>query len=267
MDVNQVRAAFNAQVRQNTTILEPGVAAIEADPGVLREIATPGQGLSCITWSELDEQNADAAIAAQLEFFGRRGEPFEWKLFGYDQPADLGQRLLRAGFEPDDEEVMLVAETSRITSGQVVLPDDVRLVRVTDPAGVETATDVHDELKPGSARRARHVNRMLAALADEREPMALVAAMVGDEPVSSARIDFGPGPDFAGLFSGATVPAWRGRGIYRAIVTYRAGLAAARGYNYLRVETSLMSRPILRRLGFEPVATTTPYRWRPGGSG
>jgi GNAT superfamily N-acetyltransferase len=267
VDVNEVRAAFNAQVRRNAAVLEPGVAAIEASSGVLREIAVPGQGFSCICWSDLDEQSADAAIAAQLEFFGRRGEAFEWKLFGYDQPADLGQRLLRAGFVPDDEEVMLVAETARIASDLVVPPDGVRLVRVTDPAGVEAATAVHDELKPGSARRARHVSRMLAALADPREPMALVVAMVGEEPVSSARIDFGPGADFAGLFSGGTVPAWRGRGIYRAIVAYRAGLAAARGYKYLRVETSLMSRPILRRLGFEPVATTTPYLWRPGRSG
>jgi GNAT superfamily N-acetyltransferase len=104
---------------------------------------------------------------------------------------------------------------------------------------------------------------MLAALADEREPMALVVAMTGDEAVGSARVDFGPGATFAGLFSAVTVPAWRGRGIYRALVAYRAGLAAARGYRYLRVETSLMSRPILRRLGFEPVATTTPYLWSP----
>jgi hypothetical protein len=29
------------------------------------------------------------------------------------------------------------------------------------------------------------------------------------------------------------------------------------------VETTTMSRPILRRLGFEPVATTTTYVWNP----
>jgi GNAT superfamily N-acetyltransferase len=264
MDLDQVRAAFDAQIRRNTTVLEPGVAAISATPGVLREIAVRGQGFSCITWSELDEQSADAAIAEQLAFFRSRGEAFEWKLFGYDRPADLGQRLTRAGLVPDDEEVMLVAETSHIAP-EVVLPGGVRLVRVTDTAGVEAATSVHEELKPGSPRRARHVSRMLAGLADERAPIALVVAMAGDEPVSSARVDFGPGPDFAGLYAAATVPAWRGRGIYRALVACRAGLAAARGYRYLRVETSVMSRPILRRLGFEPVAATTPYLWEPGG--
>jgi GNAT superfamily N-acetyltransferase len=101
------------------------------------------------------------------------------------------------------------------------------------------------------------------ALADEERRTAVVVAMAGDKPVSSARITFGPGPDFAGLYSAATRPGWRGRGIYRAIVAYRARLAADRGLAYLRVETTTMSRPILRRLGFEPVTTTTTYVWTP----
>ncbi len=63
-----------------------------------------------------------------------------------------------------------------------------------------------------------------------------------------------------------TVPAWRGRGIFRALVAYRAGLAAARGYRYLQVDALPASRPILQRLGFKPVASTTPYVWAPPAS-
>jgi GNAT superfamily N-acetyltransferase len=262
MNIEDIRTAFDAQVRRNTTMLAPGVAEISAEPGVLRELAVPGQGLSCIPWSGLDASNADEAIAAQVEFFRRRGETFEWTLLGYDKPPDLASRLRRAGFVPDEEEVMLVAETSHI-AGDLPPPDGIRLVRVCDAAGVEAAATVHADLEPGSARRARHVNRQLAALADDREPTAIVVALAGSQAVSSARVDFGPGPDFAGLFSAGTVAGWRGRGIYRAIVAYRARLAAERGYRYLRVDAGAMSRPILRRLGFEPVATTTSYVWSP----
>jgi GNAT superfamily N-acetyltransferase len=92
----------------------------------------------------------------------------------------------------------------------------------------------------------------------------MVVAMAGDEPVCSARIEFLPGTEFAGLWGGGTVPAWRGRGIYRALVAYRAGLAAARGYRYLQVDASPDSRPILERLGFVRLARTTPYVWEPG---
>ena len=262
MDIEALRAAFDAQVRRNTADLRPGVAEIRATDRVVREQAVPGLGLSCVTWSGLDEHTADDAIAAQIEYFGRRGEPFEWQLLGYDQPADLGDRLVRAGLRPDEEEVLLFAETARI-AGDVPPPAGIRLVDVQDEAGVEAAASTQEDLRPGGARRARHVSRLLAGLADERAPLAVVVAMAGDEPVCSATISFGPGTEFAGLNSANTRTGWRGRGIYRAIVAHRARLAAARGFSHLRVETTTMSRPILRSLGFEAVTATTTYTWRP----
>ena len=114
-----MRAAFDAQIRRNTRVGEPG-AVVEADAGVLRWLA-PGTRTSCITWSELTRDSADAVIAAQVRYFAARGTPIEWKLYDYDQPADLAQRLLAAGFVADDEELMLVAETAGIDS-DVKLP-------------------------------------------------------------------------------------------------------------------------------------------------
>lgn len=72
-----------------------------------------------------------------------------------------------------------------------------------------------------------------------------------------------PGGRFAGLWGGGTVPEWRGRGLYRALVARRARVAAERGYRYLRVDASDMSRPILARLGFTQLSTTTPYVHEP----
>ena len=69
---------------------------------------------SCIIWSALTGGTADTVIAAQKAYFTSRGTPVEWKYYDYDQPADLPDRLVAAGFEPDDEEVMLVAETAPI---------------------------------------------------------------------------------------------------------------------------------------------------------
>jgi GNAT superfamily N-acetyltransferase len=95
------------------------------------------------------------------------------------------------------------------------------------------------------------------------EHVQMVVAMAGDEPVSAARVEFVPGTEFAGLWGGGTVPAWRQKGIFRALVAYRAGLAAARGYRYLQVDALPTSRPILLRLGFQSVARTTPYVFTP----
>lgn len=40
--------------------------------------------------------------------------------------------------------------------------------------------------------------------------------------------------------------------------------AAARGVRFLQVDASDDSRPILERLGFVAITTTTPYVWTPG---
>lgn len=256
-----MRAAFDAQIRRRTRADEPG-AVVEAGAGVLRWVA-PGTRTSCITWSGLTRDCADAVIAAQVRYFAARGTPVEWKLYDYDQPADLARRLLAAGFAAGDEELMLVAETAAVDSG-VTLPDGVRLDLVTGDAGVEAVLAVHDLAFAGHPS-AELGERLAAQLRKAPDLIQMVVAMAGDEPVSAARAEFSPGTDFAGLWGGGTVPAWRGRGIFRALVAYRAGLAAARGYRYLQVDALPASRPILQRLGFTPAAATTPYVWTPPG--
>jgi GNAT superfamily N-acetyltransferase len=93
--------------------------------------------------------------------------------------------------------------------------------------------------------------------------IAVFVAEASGEIVSAARIDLREGPDFAGLWGGSTLEAWRGRGLYKALVAVRARLAVARGIRYLQVDASEDSRPVLERLGFTAVTTTTPYVWSP----
>ena len=261
VDIDVVRAAFDAQLRHKTEADEPG-AVIEADRGVLRWVA-PGTQTSCIIWSQLSADSADAVILAQREYFTSRGTPVEWKYYDYDQPADLPERLVAAGFEAEDEELMLVAETAAI-GREVVLPAGVRLEPVTDHAGLAAMTAVHDLAfgEPGTELAARLADQLRVA----PDSLQLVVAMAGDEPVAAARIEFPAGTDFAGLWGGGTVPAWRSKGIFRALVAYRANLAAARGYRYLQVDAMPTSRPILQRLGFEAVASATPYVFTPVGA-
>jgi GNAT superfamily N-acetyltransferase len=258
MDVGAVRAAFDAQVRRRADDQEAG-GVVEHDGDVLRWVA-PGTQVSCIVWSQLTADTADAAIAAQRAYFTARGTPAEWKYYDYDSPANLRQRLLAAGFEAGAKELMLVAETASI-SNEVVLPDGVRLEPVTDEAGVDALLAVRalafDDPSPDLGPR------LAEQLRAAPESLQIVVAMAGDEPISAARIEFVSGTEFAGLWGGGTIPAWRRKGIFRALVAYRAGLAAARGYRYLQVDALPTSQPILERLGFHPVATTIPYTFTP----
>jgi GNAT superfamily N-acetyltransferase len=104
-------------------------------------------------------------------------------------------------------------------------------------------------------------------LESEREvdpdSLTIVVAEAGDTVVCAGWIRYAERTEFAALFGGATLAEWRRRGIYRATVAYRANLALQRGFRYLQVDASDASRPILERLGFVPVTTTTPYIWSP----
>lgn len=262
LDTAAVLAEFDAQVRRGLHPDGSGAVGERAGP-VVRWTTVDGAGWSGIVWSGLDSDTADEVIAGQVAFFAARGERFEWKLYSYDQPPNLGDRLLAAGFAREDPESLMVADAAEIAgnAGAVAaLPDGIRLARVTDEAGLDLVTEVHDRVFGPDPR-------LRAALAAQlRNPATVViVAMAGDEPVCSARVEFGAGSAFAGLWGGGTLPQWRGRGIYRALVGYRARLAVARGYRYLTVEASPDSRPILERLGFARLAETTPYVWSPSG--
>jgi ribosomal protein S18 acetylase RimI-like enzyme len=262
VDDASVLASFDAQMRRRAPEDFSG-GPVKRHGRVVRAVPTvAGRGWSGIIWSCLDAHNADAAIADQVAFFGARGERFEWKLYDYDQPPDLPARLLAAGFAPEAEEALMIAETAAQTvQPEPELPSGVRLVEVTGEAGISLLTEVGERVfgKDRSGLRATLTAQVMRA----PESVAMIVAMAAGEPVAAARIEFPPGADFAGLWGGGTLPQWRGRGIYRALVGYRAQLAAARGYRYLQVDAAPPSKPILGRLGFSCLATTTPYVWSP----
>ncbi|WP_229074905.1 GNAT family N-acetyltransferase [Actinoplanes sp. DH11] len=258
MDHQSTLALFDRQMRQAAPP-ETSSTTIEADDRVVRHLGGD-QGWNAVLWSGLDEESADEAIAAQIEFFGSR--EFEWKLYGHDRPADLGDRLRTAGFVPEEQETLMIAAIGDLDL-EVTLPDGVRLEPVTDAAGVELLLRAHEDAFGESADWLRP--RVLAQLAESPENVRLVVALAGDRPISGARMDLNPGTAFASLWGGGTAPGWRGRGVYRALVAHRARIAAELGYEYLQVDASDQSRPILQRLGFAALTTTTPYQWRPLG--
>lgn len=256
----EVLAAYTEQVRKSTEPDGTGATFQFAGP-VLRRLAEPGQGCSGVLWTDLDGHDVQAVIAAQIVFFAGRGEDFEWKHFSYDLPEDLAQRLAAAGLVPEEPESLMVAEAAAVVDAlaDAVVPPGVRLERVVDAAGVARLIQVHERVfgNEESGLRAS----LLTQLAHAPETAEMVVAMAGDEPVSSARMDLLPGTEFSGLWGGGTLPQWRRKGIYLALVRYRAELAIGRGYRYLTVDASDQSRPILERIGFECLAITTPYIW------
>ncbi|MFD7918774.1 GNAT family N-acetyltransferase [Streptomyces sp. NPDC059740] len=282
-------AAYDAQVRGFPQRPPAGVR-YEVDGPVTR---TVGQFRGLVTGPpDLGVTGAalDALIARQRDFFAARGEAVEWKTRGHDRPADLVDRLRAAGFTPEERETVLVAPTAAVAAAAAP-PRGVLLRRVEAEADLRRIAAMESAvwgvdmgwLAEDLAGRLASAPENIAVLVAEAEdgpggegPGSGGAS--GDGPsgeggggargrlVSAAWLVFREGTEFASLWGGSTLPAWRGRGVYRALVAARAGLAAARGVRYLQVDASDDSAPILRRLGFHAVTTTTPYVWSPPGA-
>ena len=99
MDTQEILALFDRQ--QRVEIEYPDMRK-EVLPHVVR-FTRPAPGMSFVLHSRLDETNADAVIEEQIAYFTQQGLPFKWDVYAYDTPADLKDRLVAHGFEPDLE--------------------------------------------------------------------------------------------------------------------------------------------------------------------
>ena len=252
-------AAFDEQARAEPPVPAAGVWH-ESDGELLRVVGQVRGFISAPRDTGARGAELDRLIARQRDYFAARGEAVEWKTYDYDEPADLPGRLRAAGFVPEEPETVLVAPAAAVAAVPV-LPGGVVLRQVTADADMRRIAAMESRVWDSDRGwTGDHLIREVAAAPDD---YVVLTAEAAGQVVAAGWVEFRPGSQFAGLWGGATLREWRGRGIYRALVARRAQLAAARDVRYLQVDASSDSAPILRRLGFQALATTTPYVWTP----
>jgi GNAT superfamily N-acetyltransferase len=251
-------AAYDDQLRGAS---EAADVPTMIDGPVIR-VEYPNRGfVSYRSLEDLDGAELDALIARQRDYFATKNQPVEWKTRGHDLPKDLLDRLTAAGFVPEERETVVIAESA----------DIVERLRDRDPVGGVTIrrTGERADFERIAAMESTVWSLDWSWLTDDlvsRHATGLTdifVAEAGGEVVSAAWAVYKKGTDFTGLWGGSTLPAWRGKGIYKALVAVRAARALELGYRYLQVDASDDSSPILQRLGFVPVTTTTPYVYTP----
>jgi hypothetical protein len=251
-------AAYDAQLRGAAEV----AGSLSWDrSGPLWRGVFPTSGF--VSYESLDGvDDVDALIADTVAFFAAipQVEEFEWKTRGHDWPADLGARLEAQGLEPEEVETVMVGEAAGLAV-DVDLPPGVVVRRVDDlPERDAVVTEA-----AGMQRAVFGDGPSAAEVLDRLDRMAGLetfwVAEADGRVVSAGRLALVEGTEFAGLWGGATLEEWRGRGIYRALTAARAGAALAQGVRYMHSDCSAMSRPILERSGLVAVTTTTPYVW------
>ncbi|MBK8795735.1 MAG: GNAT family N-acetyltransferase [Anaerolineales bacterium] len=134
---------------------------------------------------------------------------------------------------------------------------DVR--RILDPAQLADIKRIKEEVW-GEEREfvsefLRHV------LLESPQRMSIYIAYADQDPVACGWIHFAEKGPFASLWGGSTLAGYRKQGFYTALLAVRVQEAIARGKQYLTIDASPMSRPIVEHFGFVKLAESTPCHW------
>lgn len=252
--------AYDTQLR---TDAETPSAVSVSRLGPLR-LVTFSHGRGFVTYQDLadaDESTISRWVEQVVEHFGADPEieRFEWKTRGHDHAPGLHDALIRNGFVAEEAESVMVGEAAGLAV-DVPLPDGVALRQVSSAEDVRAMSAMQDEVFGDTVSEAS-AEALLHRLS-LRDGMQLWVAEAGNEIVCAGRLEPVPNSEFAGIWGGATRPAWRGKGIYRALTSARARSALALDKRLIHSDSTEYSRPILERSGLVKVTTTTPYHWK-----
>jgi hypothetical protein len=217
-------------------------------------ILVPGEGeyQNVVQRLRLRPEEVEPVVGeVRARFVAAGSHRVTWEIGPSATPGDLVERLVGLGMVPEPREPLVV--------GMVLarpLPSSSTGVVVRRVIGL-------DEFRIASAI----LSRGFGGDGEEEDPAAVLAAYarhsavrqfarylayLGDAPVAAADALF----DDAGVVmnGGVTLPEARGRGAYRALIAARWEEGVRRGTPALITQAGAMSRPILKRLGFEEVA-------------
>lgn len=252
----EIRTLYDTHIRRRTNELD---AVCDATTTVTR-CRWDRQGFGIVSYVDADASNIDAVIEEQIAYFDKYDIDFEWKYHDYDAPTNLPERLIAHGFVPETPEAVMVLEIAEAPANLLApITHDIRKITTLDE--VNDADYIASTVWGGDADRVTQRVKPMWEL--DPSSISLYVAYMDNQPVAYGRLELPQGDNpFAGIWAGATLPAFRRRGIYSELVAIRLQEALARGYTYLQIDADpSTSMPIVRKYGFRSIAFATPYQW------
>jgi GNAT superfamily N-acetyltransferase len=253
-------AVYDDQLRGEAEVI--GSRSWDRSGPLWRSKYADGGLVSYRSLAGLDQAAIEALVMETIHHYAADAEmdTFEWKTRGHDQPAELTRWLEDLGFVPEEVETVMLGEAATLVDAPPP-PDGVVVRRVDDQPDRVALLDAAAGMQAGVFGRGGDGAELLARVERSQGNAEVWVAEADGVVISAGRLEVVPGTECAGLWGGATVPEWRGRGIYRALTAARAASAVSRGVRYLHSDCTEMSRPILERSGLRKVTTSTPYIW------
>jgi len=215
---------------------------------------------SFVLYSRLTDENADDVIRAQIAYYRRYGLPFEWKVYDHDTPPDLRERLLVHGFKPRERDAIMVLNM-REASMAILQPVEEDVRRLTEPGQVKILIALLEDVWQTDFSGLRTL--LEEDLWKRPSFSSIYTAYVDNVPACVGWIQFPENSQFASLWGGSTLPQYRDRGLYKAVMATRVQEAIRKGYSFLTIDASRMSRPIAEKYGFHLLTYAHACMWHP----
>jgi hypothetical protein len=208
-----------------------------------------GKGHNTVQRQRFAPHELDAVLAEVRDVLTQRGrDRTQWEIGSRARPDDLVAMLLERGLVPDEPDDSAVALVLRREPPPAPAGFNVRRVATLEEA--LAAAEVQFEAF-GSPEDHRAEKRAALERSWERPHVITQAVWLDGEIVCAGTC--ATTSEGLALFGGATLPSFRGRGAYHALIAARWREANELGTPALLTQAGAMSRPILERLGFEAV--------------
>jgi GNAT superfamily N-acetyltransferase len=193
------------------------------------------------------------AIEQALAFFAQEDRDFEFKLTAWNMPPETSTWLEAKGFIVGETEQVLAIE-----AGACILPaprEDMRLRELTSEADLQAIAGLQQAI--WQTDFSWLTDGLWREKQADPKSLELYGIEEGEQLVSAAWMRMAT--DVAMFHGGATLPAWRGKGLYRELVHARLRRCRQLRLSWAFTEALPASLPILQKLGFDVIGETCPY--------
>lgn len=226
----------------------PGMRVMDEGDLVLVDSGVASDTFNYICRAQLDASRVQARAQAAISYFTTRGLPVAWWVGPASQPRNLGAYLEQAGLDSVEVDEGMVADLSALP-GAVAAPEDLSIQRVSSPQQLEQfAQTISRVFEPPDTNVHLFYKRVEAVALDHNGPLHLFLGYWHGEPVATSAVFLDAG--VAGIYSVATAPHARKRGIGTALTLAALQDAQAVGYTIGVLQASGEGQRIYQRLGF-----------------
>jgi GNAT superfamily N-acetyltransferase len=232
-------------------------------PGIKRVTSNiPMSLLNSIMDACLSPQQVPPIIERIIADARLRKVPVLWWIGPSTRPVDLATRLINSGFSIDEDGPGMAADLENLND-RLPSPEGLSIQPALDDGAWWAWSRTMAKGFEAPPERYEFAVNTWHNLISELNPTTTQAytAWLDGSPVATSLLQLGGG--VAGIYSVATIPEARHKGIGAQVTLYPLHQARQMGYKVGVLQASEMGLSVYKSLGFQECCWITSYVWRP----